>query len=115
MRNEDILKVVDKRFNDYKTFFEEKFNDQKEFINLRITGMSGIMRDKFEQAQGQRDEIIRHQKVTNSRVTNLEKETRFVRWVAKNVVLTLLLTILLIIGIVVVVDKIGIETVLKLF
>lgn len=114
MRNEDVIKEVDKRFEDYKIFIAQQFENNKEFTNLRITSLSGVMRDKFDQAYSQREEIIAHQEVTNSRVTILEKETRLLRWIARNPVIAAILTILLITGLVVAVHKLGIETLLKM-
>lgn len=115
MKNEDVLKEVDRRFDDYKEFMAGKFEDQNRFVDLRITGLSGIMRDNFDQAQGQREEIIEHQKITNSRVTKLETETKIVRWITKNAIVALIVTVLLSVGILVLVEKMGIETILKLF
>ena len=112
---DDALRDIDKRLCDYKEFLTDKFKDQREFVDCRITALSGIMRDKFDEAKEQRAEIIAHQKVTNNRVTKLENQTRFIRWACRKPAIALLLFVLLLTGLVIIIDKIGIDAFLSIF
>ena len=113
--DDDVLKNIDQRLCDYKEFITDKFNDQREFVDGRVTGLSGVMRDKFDEAKEQRAEIIEHQKTTNNRVTKLENQTRLIRWAVRKPAIALLLFILLLTGLVIIIDKIGIDAFLRIF
>jgi hypothetical protein len=104
MRNEELLEELDRRLK-----------DQKEFINGRITGLSAVMREKFDDAKEQRGLIIEHQKVTNSRVSKLECQTRFIRWAHRNPGFAVLLTVFILLGVVFFASYFGVEALFKLF
>ena len=63
MKNEDLINVMDQRLS-----------DQKEYINAKFTHLSAIVQTGFDFASEQREQIIRHQKETNGRVSQLEDD-----------------------------------------
>ena len=89
MRNEDILKEVDRRFNDVK-----------EIISAKLTGISAKMDSNFDMASLERKEIIKHQGRTNDRVFKLEaknekieKDARLIRCFRKRWYVYLLIAV----------------------
>ena len=61
MKNDEILNEVNRRFG-----------DQKEYIDAKFTHLSAIIQAGFDMSSKERQEIIKHQKETNGRVTGLE-------------------------------------------
>lgn len=103
MRNEDLLTELDRRLK-----------DQKDFLDARLTGLSGVMRAKFDEAHEQRHEIIEHQKETNSRVTHLECETRLLRWMVRKPHLAIPLLSIIALGIIFAINYFGLEILFKI-
>ena len=61
------------------------------------------------QLQGVKD----RQDIANGKVCKLEKQTGFIRWMARNPALAIPLMIILCVGIIFLVDKFGVELLLK--
>ena len=63
MNNQDIFNLI-----------ENQHKQTIEVLDAKFTHLSAVMQNGFEDGEKQRTKIIEHQKVTNGRVTTLEKE-----------------------------------------
>lgn len=88
MRNEEILTEVDRRFA-----------DQKQLIEAKFTHLSAIIQNGFEAGEHERKEIIKRQDLTNGRVSRLERNLGFLRWVGENPRLAIPLLVFFFLGI----------------
>lgn len=94
----------------------------KELINAHMVGVRAELKSMGDMMNFRFDEVIKHQKETNGRVTRteikvdcLEKTTTIQRWIRKNPKATVAFGVLFVLIISAVGDFLGLSTIVKIF
>jgi hypothetical protein len=94
----------------------------KEFINAHLTGIKAEIKATNDIMTLKFDEVISHQKTTNGRVTQLEREfdcleknTVIQRWIKKNPKITAAIMVIFVLMVSAIGDVLGLSTIVKVF
>jgi len=102
---------------DNKTIFnliETNHNHTVELMTSMKTAINAETKASADMLNLKIDGVIARQDISNNRVSKLEKQTGFVRWVYSNPKLAIPLFLILFVGVVFLIEKFGIEFLLKL-
>ena len=102
MDNKDIFALLE---SNHKSTIEV-MNSMKTAINAETKASADMLNLKI-------DGVIDRQDIANNRVCKLEKQTGFVRWVHRNPAFAIPMLAILLIGVIYVVEKFGIELLFK--
>lgn len=111
MEKDEIIEVVNAAINNSHQYIIGAY---QQLFDNSIKAFSQQLAEFEERNTKQHEKIIEHQKETNGRVTNLERETAIIRWACKNPKTAIFITILLFAGIIALSFILGLEKFIKL-